>query len=128
MIAALADRKPIVIMFSTPGCPFCHALRTEHLEQVAAQQQSLGIHYLELDLSDRRPFEAAAGAIIPPLFRGLANGRELARRLGVRVAPTVVFIGSDGEVAERLVGYGMRDFYAGYLDQRLAEARAKLRS
>jgi thioredoxin-related protein len=128
MIAALADRKPIVIMFSTPGCPFCHALRSEHLHQLERQQHSAGIHYREFDLSDRRPFGDAAGAVVPPFLAGIADGRDLARRLGVRIAPTVVFLGPEGEVAERLVGYGMRDFYAGYLDQRIAEARARLRS
>ncbi len=126
MAAALAAGRPIVVLFSTPGCPFCHALRTEHLNDLGQRQQSAGVLYLEFDLADRRSFENTPGAPVPELLAGLADGRDLARRLGVRFAPTVVFLGPEGEVAERLVGYGMRDFYAAYLDQRINEARSRL--
>lgn len=126
MVAALAAGRPIVVLFSTPGCPFCHALRTEHLNDLDQRQQAAGVMYLELDLADRRAFGGVQGQNIPALLAGLADGREMARRLGVRVAPTVVFLGPEGEVAERLVGYGMRDFYAAYLDQRIDEARRRI--
>ena len=46
----------------------------------------------------------------------------------VRLAPTVLFLGPEGEVAERLIGYGSPDFFGAYLDQRLAQARAALKS
>jgi len=126
MAAALAAGRPIVVLFSAPGCPFCHALRTEHLSDLEQRQHAAGVLYLELDLADRRPFENSPGTPVPPLLAEPANGRDLARRLGVRFAPTVVFLGPEGEVAERLVGYGMRDFYAAYLDQRISEARSRL--
>jgi hypothetical protein len=46
----------------------------------------------------------------------------------VRVAPTVLLLGRGGaEVAERLVGGYIPDFYAAYLEQRLEQARASLR-
>lgn len=128
MGAALAQGRPIVLMFSTPGCPYCHALRTEHLNELKANQDKLGVFFVEFDLSDRSPFDTHGVEEAPLVFRGLANPRDLARRLAVRVAPTLVFLGPEGELSERLIGYGARDFYAGYLDQRLREARSRLRT
>ena len=50
---------------------------------------------------------------------------ELIRRWGVKVAPTVLFFGRGGvEVAERMVGGYIPDFYGAYLDDRLRTARA----
>mgnify|MGYP000166678843 CR=1 FL=1 len=50
----------------------------------------------------------------------------LVRGWGVKVAPTLLFLGPGGaEVAERLVG-GATDFYAASLDKRLAQARQAL--
>lgn len=110
-----AGTRPIVLMFSTPGCPWCERLRRDHLRHLARDQHRLGVIVAELDLLDREP---------------LADGRTpaaIAGALGVRVAPTVLFLGPDGELAERLVGYQSADFYGAYLDERIAEAAAKLR-
>jgi hypothetical protein len=46
----------------------------------------------------------------------------------VRVAPTVSFLSARGEVAPPLVGYSSPDFYGAYLDDRIEQARAALRS
>jgi hypothetical protein len=43
------------------------------------------------------------------------------------MAPTVLFMGPEGEIAERLVGYGSPDFYGAYLEQRIAQAHASIR-
>ena len=54
---------------------------------------------------------------------GHALHAELVRAWKVKIAPTVLFLGAGGrEVAERLEG-GSPDFYSGYLDQRLEQAR-----
>jgi hypothetical protein len=41
----------------------------------------------------------------------------------VKIAPTLVFLGPDGEIAERLVGYGSPDFFSAYLDDRIDAAK-----
>jgi thioredoxin-related protein len=119
-------------MFSLPGCPWCDALRTEHLNGLAAQQEALRIRFIELNLSERRPF--ADGA--PPQQPNTTGTRfwwqasspaDCARNLQVRMAPTVLFMGPEGEIAERLVGYGSPDFYGAYLEQRIAQAHASIR-
>ena len=53
---------------------------------------------------------------------------EQARLWKARFAPTVLFLGPKGqELAERLVGVAVPDFYGDYLDARLMEARKRLK-
>ena len=54
---------------------------------------------------------------------------QMTRRWAIKVAPTVLFFGRGGvEVAERLVGGMLPDFYGAYLDQRLESARKAVRA
>lgn len=117
--AVLAESRatghPIVLMFSSVGCAWCELVRRDHLRYLARDQQKLGLIVVELDLLDRKPFadgETPAG---------------IAKAMGVRFAPTVAFLGPEGELAERLLGYQSADFYGAYLDDRIAEAAAKLK-
>ena len=53
---------------------------------------------------------------------------EQARAWKARFTPTVLFFGPDGrELAERLVGVAVPDFYSEYLQTRLIEARRQLK-
>ena len=53
---------------------------------------------------------------------------EQARLWKARFAPTVLFLGPKGqELAERLVGVAVPDFYGDSLDARLMEARKRLK-
>jgi hypothetical protein len=93
------------------------------------------------DVTDGRAFEppasgttasaSASGASASGASGAWASARspaDLAARLKVGVTPTVVFLGSTGEIADRLVGYPSRDFYAAYLEERLERASASLRA
>ena len=52
---------------------------------------------------------------------------QLIRAWGVKVAPTVLFLGKDGrEVAPRLVGGTTSDFYGAYLDERIRVAQTAI--
>ena len=58
----------------------------------------------------------------------LSTQDQVIRAWKVTVAPTLLFIGPGGrEVAPRLVGASIPDFYGGYLDERLRVARANLK-
>ena len=109
---ALARQQPLVVMVSLPGCPFCRAVRASHLRPLQASGQAV----VQIDLHDARLLRD---------FEGNAITQDaLARRWGVRVAPTVLFFGAGGrEVARRLEGAYLPDFYGAYLDDQLAQAR-----
>jgi hypothetical protein len=59
------------------------------------------------------------------VFETIQGGVEL-QRYRITMVPTVLFLGPQGEIAERLIGYGSRDFYGAYLNERIANAKKKL--
>lgn len=63
-------------------------------------------------------------------FQGETTTHEgLARALNIKVAPTVVFMGANGvELADRIPGVPLLDFYGAYLDERVAHAARQLRA
>lgn len=132
------ERKPIVALFSQRGCPYCEAIRREQLSHLAREQEVRGVIVAEFDLADRRSFAASERGSPPATESARSAGsaktawlaagspEALARAFEVRLAPTVVFLGPRGELAERLVGYTSRDFYGAYLDDRIEVARAAI--
>ena len=127
--------RPVVAMFSIHGCPHCLLVRRDHLRHLAREQAARGVFVVELELNDRRPFSDAAADEGRPAKRESAawpaaaavSPADLADALGIRLAPTVAFIGPQGELAERLIGYQSVDFYGAYLDERIETAIAALR-
>ena len=110
---ALARSSPLVVMVSLPGCPFCKTVRESHLAPMHAEQ---GLPVVQVDMQSR---------LLLRDFHGASTTHE--RQIdawGVRIAPTVLFVGRGGaEVAQRLVGGMLPDFYGAYLEQRLDTAR-----
>jgi len=113
---ALRRGGPLLVMVSLEGCPFCRVARENYLLPLHREQ---GLAVVQMDMrSSLRVTD----------FQGRSHTHdELIRRWGVRIAPTVLFFGTGGrEVAERLVGGYIPDFYGAYLDERLQLARASL--
>lgn len=108
---ALGAGKPLVVMVSLHGCPYCRQVRRSHLAPLLAAGQPV----VQVDMDSDAPLRDAVGA-------ATTHG-ALARAWGVRLAPTLLFLGRGGrEAAPRLEGAGLPDFYAAYLDERLRQA------
>lgn len=118
LAAALKKGSPLLVMVSLEGCPYCRMVRENYLGPMREQQ---GLPVVQLDMRSNRPLKD---------FKGLAvTHDQLIRDWGIKVAPTVLFFGRGGaEVAERLVGGYIPDFYGAYLDERLLQARDALRT
>ncbi len=115
---ALKKGSPLLVMVSLHGCPFCKIARENYLGPLREQQ---GLSVVQIDMRNRLAITDFKGAT--------PTQDELIRSWGVKVVPTVLFFGRGGvEVAERLVGGYIPDFYGAYLDDRLRIARAALRS
>lgn len=112
LAAALAARKPLVVMASLDGCPFCKVVRDSYL---APLRRDAAQPVVQLDMG-------SLGLVRD--FRDTPKTHdEVLRALGVKVAPTVLFFGARGrEVAERLAGASIPDFYGAYLDERIRVA------
>ena len=115
---ALKKGGPLLVMASLDGCPFCKVARESYL---APLRQEQGLMVVQLDMRSNRLVKDFKGAT--------RTHDELIRSWGIKVAPTVLFFGHRGaEIAERMVGGYIPDFYGAYLDERLRLAQAALRS
>lgn len=117
LAAARARHEPLVLMVSLDGCAYCHIVRDQYLAPMHRQQ---GLPVVQVDMRSRRQLKDVDGRTI------VHDDFVRARR--VTVAPTLLFLGPKGEeLAERLVGGSIPDFYGAYLEQRLEQARSRLR-
>ena len=114
---ALSRGEPLVVMVSLHGCPFCKVVRESYLWPL----RDTGLPVVQLDMRDRRTVLDFDG-------RSLTQD-EWVRQHGVRIAPTVLFFGASAkEVAPRLNGAYLPDFYNAYLEEHLATARRAVQS
>lgn len=114
---ALKMKQPLLVMVSLEGCPFCKVARQNYLVPLHQQQ---GVHVTQVDMRSDRPVTNFDGKRV--------THDAMARAWNIRIAPTVLFLGRGGvEVAERLVGGYIPDFYGAYLDDRLQQARTAVR-
>ena len=110
-----AQHRPLVVMFSLPGCTYCERLRKSTYQWLAKD----GYVVLQVEMEpDYRLLD----------FRGKATtGKALAQHYKVSLAPTVLFFGPEGqEVADRLVGAGEPDFYQAFVDRALKQGAQRL--
>jgi thioredoxin-related protein len=109
---ALRAKQPLVVMVSLQGCAFCKVVRENYLQPLRAS----GLQVVQVDMRDNR-------ALID--FDGVSLTHDAwVRKQSVKLAPTVLFFGAQGrEVATRLKGAYLPDFYGAYLDEQLAVAR-----
>lgn len=118
--AAQREGKPVVILFSLPGCSFCHVVRQNYLTPLlrghpAAQRPVI----LEVDMTGTRAFIGFAGKP--------TTEQQLAKDLQIRFAPTVVFLDAQGRMlTEPIAGGDTSGMYGGYLDNAFANASKKL--
>jgi hypothetical protein len=114
--AAARLGHPFVLLVSLPGCPYCERVRREHLLPLLGDY---GAGVAQIDLGSRQTLVDFDGA--------MRTHDAVARARKATFAPTVLLLGPGGEeLAERLVGGGLPDFYGAYLEQRLATARQAL--
>jgi len=116
--SAAARGEPLVVMTTLAGCPYCDLVRNHYLIPLRAEGK---VQAIQIDIQDRNSnLQGFDGRNTTP--------SEQARVWQARFAPTVLFLGPDGqELAERLVGVAVPDFYGEYLLGRLDQARSRLK-
>jgi len=109
---ALLVKQPLVVMASLHGCSFCKVVRENYLHPL----RDSGLQIVQIDMRDSRS--------IVDFDRSSSTQDAWIRKYGIKLAPTVLFFGSQGrEVAARLKGAYLPDFYGAYLDEQLGIAR-----
>jgi hypothetical protein len=114
------ERIPLLLFFSTPGCPYCIEVRRNYLApRLVEDAGKLLIREVEIDSSRG--------------LTGLDGGRlteaELAARFKVRMVPVVQLVGADlSRLGRPLVGIDAAGFYESYLSAAIAQAQRALRA
>ena len=114
---AFAKGEPLVLLISLPGCPYCERVRRSYL---LPGRRDADLQAWQLSVTDStRPLTG---------FDGKPTTATAQVKLWkATFTPTVLFLGPKGqELAERLVGAAIPDFYGAYLDERLITARKVL--
>ncbi len=113
---------PLLIEFSAEDCPYCHLLEEEFLKpMLRSGDYTDRVIIRKVDIGSDIPLTDFDGAPV--------TGRELARRYGVKVTPTVLLLDAEGrELSARLIGVTTPDFFGGYLDAAIDESRRLLRA
>jgi thioredoxin-related protein len=124
-LAVLAEQsrqhqRAILLMFSGNSCRFCTIAEEDYLKPMLRSGEYdtlISMHKVRLD-SDETLID----------FDGKATtSSKLAKRYGVFVMPTIIFVDAQGkEVAEKRVGVMTEAYYAGYLDDSIRTAHAAL--
>jgi thioredoxin-related protein len=115
--ASKAQGQPLVLLISLPGCVYCEMVRRNYLMPLLADT---GLQAWQLDSTN-------SSARLMGFDGQATSAAAQAQVWKATFTPTVLFLGSQGqELAERLVGIAVPDFYGAYLDQRLAEAHKAL--
>lgn len=115
--AAAAQGAPLVLLVTLTGCPYCELVRRNYL--LPARSES-GLHAWQLNVADRTtPLTGFDGKTTSAAAQVKAWKADF--------TPTVLFLGRQGqEIAERLVGVAVPDFYGAYLEERLVTAHQAL--
>lgn len=116
---AASRQEPLVVMVTLKGCAFCDVVRGHYL---GPMHQKGDIVAVQINMLDRQsPLQDLRGNLTTPYAQ--------AKAWKAKIAPTVLFLDASGqEIAERLEGMSVADFYGAYLQDRIDTARRTLRA
>jgi hypothetical protein len=110
---------PLLVLFSTPGCPFCREVRRNYLAPRVAEGDKT-VLLREVEVTSTRTLIDLDGSRI--------SERSFADRHGVRVVPVVAFFDDRMRpLGAPLVGLDRAGFYESYLQAAIDTARRRLR-
>ncbi len=117
-------RVPLLVLFSTPGCPYCREVRRSYLQPRVAEQSALAAPTLlirEIDITSRAALLDAQGR--------RTTQADFAAGFGFRMVPVVALLDENGRLlADPLVGIDRSGFYEAYLARAIEQAGKRLRS
>ena len=115
-------RVPVMIVFTEATCPYCARAKRDYLAPMQSQGPFADKMIVrEVDVASERRLRDFAGR--------LTTHSEYARRMQVRLVPTVLVVDTRGEpVADPIVGLLAPDFYPLYLEQAVEAGLLKLRA
>jgi thioredoxin-related protein len=113
------ERIPLLLFFSTAGCPFCIEVRRNYLAP-RLRETAGSLLIREVEIVSRRSFTGLDGAS--------QTEAELAARFRIRMVPVVQLVDASlAPIGKPLVGIDASGFYDGYLSAAIEEAQRAVR-
>ena len=110
--------RPILLFVTQPGCPYCDRARRQYLRHMAKDPQYVSRVLMR---------EVSIAAHLKDFDGHRISGQELATRYAIRLFPTIVLVDEAGRlIAPPLIGFTVPDFYAAYVEDRIATAEKTL--
>ena len=110
--------RPILLFVTQPGCPYCDRARRQYLRHMAKDPQYVSRVLMR---------EVSIAAHLKDFDGHRVSGQELATRYAIRLFPTIVLVDEAGRlIAPPLIGFTVPDFYAAYVEERIATAEKTL--
>lgn len=112
-------RVPLLLFFSTPGCPYCREVRSGYLAP-RIREGAKDVVIREVEIRGRRS--------IVDLDGQASTEAELARRFEIRVVPVVQLVDAEMKpLGQPLVGISAAGFYESQLNSAIEAAGIALR-
>lgn len=116
-LSAKVRGEPLVMLISLPGCVYCEMVRRNYLLPGRLNE---GLQSWQLNVNDNT-------TPLTSFYSQSTTAARQAKAWNATFTPTVLFLGNRGqELAERLTGIAVPDFYGAYLEQRLNSARKEV--
>ena len=112
---AVKNKTPILILFSTPDCPYCEEIKQEvigPMSELEEYQQKIIIRHVdESSFSDVQDF-----------YNNSITMRRLGFNYAVDFFPTVILVDNNGTPLDKIIGVKNLEYYWHELDQIIDQA------
>ena len=119
---AAAKKIPILVLYTSPGCQFCHRAKSEYLVPMLKDPAYKNkVIMREVDITSQSPLTLYNGS--------KSTGAEFAAQHKVTIVPTIKVMDAQGaELADPIVGLLIADYYFGYIDSAITAGLQKMRA
>ncbi|HBE92653.1 MAG TPA: thioredoxin [Gammaproteobacteria bacterium] len=117
---AACSGQPLVLMFSSDYCTYCHIVRELYLRPILEDKRYPGIIIREINTTSSDQVRDFNGRTV--------TMQDLAFQYDTHLVPVVAMLGTDGEMlTEPMIGISSQDYYGYYLDEALQSAGEQVR-
>lgn len=121
--AAQANRagNPLIVLFSRSDCKYCETVKRDYLKPLGKDPHYRGILIRQINQDSDAPLTGFNG--------GKTTQAAFASAENIKLVPVVAFYGPNGkQLADRLVGAGVADYYQHYLESAIKKSAEALKT
>ena len=120
--AAQANRagNPLIVLFSRSDCKYCETVKRDYLKPLGKDPHHRGVLIRQINQD--------SDAVLTDFNGAKTTQAAFASAENIKLVPVVAFYGPNGkQLADRLVGAGVADYYPSYLESAIEKSAAALK-